>query len=782
MRLLLRLSILPFAVLVSAASPVATPSPSPSPTPLVLIGISSIVSEADKDIAALGEIQDTLGSDGLSENLAKVLPKLKQDIDSSLVETNRILATPAKIGVIQQQGTRWSLLRDDAALWSGLINEKLARLDHESARVGQMTTLWKASGAAAGAASAPADLMARVASVVKQAGAAEDAIDAKRTELLKYQGRLADQSARINQILAALARARGEAVDRLLERDSPPLWAALKAAAPAPAAPREDLFRQLRSVGEFLQRERGKLVLSLAIWAFLVFAFRRARNYVRKWTEADPGLRESTAIFDVPVSTASFLSLWLGYALYPDAPGLFFTLLGAALIIPLFLILHRLVERPLLPITWALAACYLAYQIREAAAGIPLLSRLIYLVEVLGGILFVLWLIYISRFAEKPEKGRRLLWRVVGAAARLSLAIFVVAGIANVVGYVNLSLFIGAVFLQCAFLALLLYASCHILGGLVAFAFKIPPLSLLTMVRHHRPVLERRIVRLIRAAAAVLWVFFALDQMSLLGETLSAFSTFLALPIVAEVTVGGVVAFLLTVWASFLLSQFIRFLLEEDVYRRVHLKPGLPFAISTLLHYAILLLGFYLAMAALLGDISKFTVLAGAFGVGLAFGLQTIVNNFVSSLIVLFERPIKIGDHIEIGTLQGTVRQIGIRATVIRTPQGSEIIIPNAKLISDPVTNWTHTNHQRLVEIDIVTANAGVDPRKVIILLEAAAAARPEVSSIPPPEAVLSKFAAASLSFELRVWTSDLPNAGRLRSELTVSVNEALAAGEIALA
>lgn len=350
------------------------------------------------------------------------------------------------------------------------------------------------------------------------------------------------------------------------------------------------------------------------------------------------------------------------------------------------------------------------------------------------------------------------------------------------VGYVNLALFIGGIFLQCAFLALLLYAACRILDGLVALAFKVPPLSLLAMVRHHRPMLERRVCRTIRVAAVVVWVLFALDKMSLLTETLAALSALLALPLVAEVTVGGIVTFLLTVWASFLLSQFIRFLLEEDVYRRVRLKPGLPFAISTLLHYAILLLGFYLAMAALMGDISKFTVLAGAFGVGLAFGLQTIVNNFVSSLIVLFERPIKIGDLIEIGPLQGTVRQIGIRATVIRTPQGSEIIIPNARLISDPVTNWTHTSHQRLIELDVITVNAGVEPQKVIALLEATATARPEVSTIPPPEAVLTKFAAASLTFELHIWTANITNLARLRSDLSIAITEALAKNGIAAA
>lgn len=774
----LRLCLLPLAVLFCAASPVAPPSPSPSPTPVAPIGLSSIVSEADKASTALAEIQGTLGSDGLSDNLAKFLPKLKTDIDLSEIETTRIIATAAKIGVIQQQSTRWSLLRDDANFWAGLIDEKLGRLDHQAARVAEMDALWKATQPA----DAPADLMGRITAVRNQITATNEAIDSRRTELLKFQGRLADQSARITKTQAALTRARGEAVDRLLVRDSPPLWAAFKQAPAEAAPPVESFLKRLQTTRDFLYRERGKVVLHLSIWALLIFAFQGARKYARRWTEADPSLRESTAIFEVPVSTASFLALWLGYALYPGAPGLFLTLLGAALIIPLFFVLRRLIDPPLRPITWALAACYLAYQIREGAAGIPLLSRSIYLGETLAGILFVLWLIYISRFSEKPEKGRRLLWHIVGAAARVSLAIFVVAAIANIVGYVNLALFIGGIFLQCAFLALLLYAACRILDGLVALSFKIPPLSLLAMVRHHRPMLERRICRTIRFAAVVLWVFFALDKMSLLSETFAAFTALLALPLVAEVTVGGLVTFLLTVWASFLISQFVRFLLEEDIYRRVKLKAGLPFAISTLLHYAILLLGFYLAMAALMGDISKFTVLAGAFGVGLAFGLQTIVNNFVSSLIVLFERPIKIGDLIEIGTLQGTVRQIGIRATVIRTPQGSEIIIPNARLISDPVTNWTHTSHQRLIELDVVTVSAEVDPQKVIALLETTATARPEVSTIPPPEAVLTKFAAASLTFELHAWTADIANISRLRSDLSIAINETLSKNGIGVA
>ncbi len=776
----MRLCLLPPAALFLAASPVASPAPAPSPaTPIT---ISAIVSEADRAATTLSEMQAGLDGDGLSENLAKFIPKLKASIDASETETTGILASPAKIGAIQQQTTRWSFLREDASFWTGLLNEKLGRLDHQSGLITQMTALWKSTQDEAEAGQVPADLLARISSVLQQITNTSQAIADKRTQLLKFQGRLADQSARITKTLAALARARGEAVDRLLVRDSNPLWKTVSPEA-APSQPAgETLSKQFSQTGGFLYHERGKILLHIAIWALLVFAFQRARKYVRRWTESDPSLRQSTGIFDVPISTATLLALWIAFPLYPASPPLFTTLLGAALIVPLFLVLRRLIERPLLPITWALVVLYLVSQAREATAAIPFVSRVIYLAEAAGGIIFVLWLLRTSRFAGKPEKGRRLLWNVVGVAARLALLIFATAGIANAVGYVNLALFVGSFSLQCAFLGILLYAACHILDGLVAFAFKIPPLSLLAMVRRHRPMLERRIARVFRFAGWVVWILFALDKMSLLNEAANALEGFFALHLVAQVTVGGVVTFLLTVWASFLISGFVRFLLEEDVYRRVRLKAGLPFAISTLLHYAILLFGFYFAMAALMGDISKFTVLAGAFGVGIGFGLQNIVNNFVSSLIVLFERPVKIGDLIEIGTLQGTVRQIGIRATVIRTSQGSEIIIPNARLISDPVTNWTLTSHQRLVELDIATVSAGVDAQKVIALLEATATARPEVSSTPPPEAVLAKFAAASLTFELRVWTADLPNISRLRSDLSIAINDVLAKNGIAVA
>jgi potassium efflux system protein len=98
-------------------------------------------------------------------------------------------------------------------------------------------------------------------------------------------------------------------------------------------------------------------------------------------------------------------------------------------------------------------------------------------------------------------------------------------------------------------------------------------------------------------------------------------------------------------------SRFLRFLLEEDVYHHLHLERGTPQAISTIAHYAVLLLGFFVAVAALGVDLTKVTILAGAFTVGVGFGLQTVINNFVCGLILLFERPIKVGDVVQVDAI-----------------------------------------------------------------------------------------------------------------------------------
>jgi len=285
--------------------------------------------------------------------------------------------------------------------------------------------------------------------------------------------------------------------------------------------------------------------------------------------------------------------------------------------------------------------------------------------------------------------------------------------------------------------------------------------------------------------AMLLWVMRALDSLVLLPLVMAGIHAVLNATLTIgsfELSLGRVLSFGVTVWAAFFISRIVRFLLEEDVYPRVNLPRGLPYAISTMLHYLILLIGFFMAVAAMGFDMNRFTILAGAFGVGLGFGMQNIVNNFVSGLILLFERPVKVGDVIQFDDAQGVVESIGIRASIIRTASGSEIIVPNGNLISNRVTNWTYSNNQRSITLPVTIASAGIEPKKIMDMMIEIASAHPLVTKEPPPTALLSKFGATSMDFELRAWTERFEVAEQVRSDLAVAINSRLGEEKIDVA
>jgi small-conductance mechanosensitive channel len=240
-----------------------------------------------------------------------------------------------------------------------------------------------------------------------------------------------------------------------------------------------------------------------------------------------------------------------------------------------------------------------------------------------------------------------------------------------------------------------------------------------------------------------------------------------------RLSLGDILAFALTVWAAFLLSAFLRFLLEEEVYPRLSLGRGLPSALSSLLHYAVLLAGFLFALAALGVDLTKVTILAGAFGVGIGFGLQNVVNNFVSGLLVLLERRIDVGDAVQIGEVSGRMQQMGMRACTVRTWEGAEVIVPNAILTSDKVTNWTLSDRRRRIDVAVGVAY-GTPPAKVLDLLLAVARAHPQVLSEPAPVALFLGFGESALRFEMRVWTERFDFWVQTQSELAVALYAAL--------
>ncbi len=625
--------------------------------------------------------------------------------------------------------------------------------------------------------------MQSVIAAIKQT---RDSIETRRTQILTMQNSVAEQDARIAEALNSVRQVRDETINRLFVKDSPGIWSAevwSRAGQNLLQDSQNSFTTQWTALGAYARRQSPRFILHGLTLLGLVAALYWARRRVQPWVLAEPSLEGVARVFNVPVATALVLSILISGWVYPQAPRMMNAILGAAALIPTIIILRQLVERPLFPVLNALVVFYFIDLLRTISTALPLTSRLLFLAEMLGGLIFLAWLIKSKRLSEVPDAERNWLWTILRIGTRIAGVVFLAAFIANALGYVSIAGLVGNAVLGSAYVAIILFAAVRIADGLIMFILRVHPISLLGMVRSHRRLLRQRVQRTLRWIAAVLWGLYTLELFSLRAPASENIRAALSARLevgALNISLGNIVAFVVTVWVAFLLSRFLRFLLEEDIYPRVSLARGVPYAVSTMLHYAILLVGFFFAVAAMGIDMTKFTILAGAFGVGLGFGLQNIVNNFVSGLVLLFERPVHVGDMIQVGEREGRLRRIGMRASVIRTLEGSEVIVPNGQLISEEVLNWTLSDQQRRLEIPVGVAY-GTDPERVIELLTEVGSKHPDIITEPPPDALFIGFGDSALNFQLRAWTSNFKRWQVIKSELTLGIHAALRDAQISI-
>ncbi len=225
---------------------------------------------------------------------------------------------------------------------------------------------------------------------------------------------------------------------------------------------------------------------------------------------------------------------------------------------------------------------------------------------------------------------------------------------------------------------------------------------------------------------------------------------------------------------AFALARALRWFIVNRLPSRHSIALGTRYAIGRILGYVILFLGATVALQALGVNLAALAVFGGALGIGLGIGLQDIAKNFVSGLIILFERPVQVGDRIEIGDVTGDVVEVRARATVVRTNDDVHLIVPNSKFISDTVTNRSF-GHPRVRYRIPVSVAYGSDPRGVVKVLLEVAARSPNVLAEPPPSVWFRQFGESSLDFELLCWTATMLNRpGAFRSELNFLVHDAL--------
>jgi len=221
-------------------------------------------------------------------------------------------------------------------------------------------------------------------------------------------------------------------------------------------------------------------------------------------------------------------------------------------------------------------------------------------------------------------------------------------------------------------------------------------------------------------------------------------------------------------WAALWLQRWI----AQGPLARTSMGAGARHAAGTIARYLLLLIGLLVILQSAGIDLTTFNVLAGAIGIGVGFGLQNVVSNFFAGLIIMFERPIKIGDRIEVDQVEGDVIEIGARATTVLTNDNIAILVPNSKFITENVVNWQYNDNNVRFRIPVSVAY-GSDAGKVEKLLMEVAKENGDVLEDPPPGVRLLEFGDNGLHFELRAWSASLVHRkGRLTSALNRAIYE----------
>lgn len=323
---------------------------------------------------------------------------------------------------------------------------------------------------------------------------------------------------------------------------------------------------------------------------------------------------------------------------------------------------------------------------------------------------------------------------------------------------------------------LLITISSVILIGLIQLAIDGKRLSKLKFLQNRKAFFKKRAAIVVIFAASLLWIHDLLQIINISDIFYGYISTILNHEISLgsiSFTMGGVFLFLFIIWLSVNISDLTRIILEDDVLTKVSLKKGVPRMISVIIRFCLISTGIFIAINAIGMPLNQLTIIFSAFSVGIGFGLQNIVNNFVSGVILLFERPVQLGDTVEIGNLIGTVKSMGIRSSNVMTFEGAEVIVPNANLISNEVINWTLSDKTRRIEI-ISGVAYGSDVYQVQKILLQILSEHPNILKEPKPLVLFNDLGESSLDFRLLFWADNFDNWLIIKSEVVFKIHDAL--------
>ncbi|MBU2288346.1 MAG: mechanosensitive ion channel [Gammaproteobacteria bacterium] len=775
----------------------ATPAPSVShPTAAATsdtgaakpISVQDVLACATEDQQRVDQAKRLVAAPDPTNRLQRGLDDIARPVDAKVQNTTAGTLPELPVMRLESLARHWDFDSRRFDRWQAQARRALAPYADSAVQLAQRRAAWSATRAAGVLGELPPALSGRIDTLIAQIDETQKLLGAELERQNALMQRASDLQARIQTNGNEVAAAIDDQDRRLLHLDAPPLWQGLGSSAGYQAAvdamERGMLVEQQYAVDYHAAgsgNQQALRVIQLALLPLVLWLVMRSRHARASAGETEREPDRVTRALRRPVSAWLLLSMLAVIGLEPDAPLL---VQEAAMLIALVPVLRLLPSATLQALgiwPYIAVALYGLDRLGVALVADAALYRLFLLA--LNVLALVLTVGMLRRPRLDAHAHGRSLQRVTRSMAWVVLVLLAVALVSNVLGNVSLAGTLTSGVIDSGYMALLLYAGVAACLGIFRALLGQPEIASARFIRQHGPTLQAGFARLLMLGASFGWLVYTMDRLRLLRPSYEVGATVLAFGIdVGEVSIhlGDVLVFIVSAWLAFWVARAVQRLLRDELPNHGGLPRGVGNSIASLSYYGVLIVGLLVALSAAGFKVSQLTLVFGALGVGIGFGLQNVVNNFVSGLVLMVERPIQPGDVVETAGTTGSVRDIGLRATIIRSFDGADVVVPNGLLLSGNLTNWTMFDRSRRIELTVGVAY-GSDPVRVLGVLNGAIQATAGVAAHPAPAALLNDCNDSALSFVVRVWTNDLSDLGNVRGELLARILASLDAAGISV-
>lgn len=744
----------------------------PEPIKYPVIEISGKIEEISLYLLKLKEVVKPSEEIALIDSSREAYLQGKEELQNEVDLDNLAQYNTRKLEDLRQ---RWERLNKQISDWQATVSQRAKELEVEKSKLEEIIGIWQSTYDNAQIEEAPVELLQSVRDIQSELKKYEQDIGKIITNGLRIQNTLADDNIALGINVSKLTDALNQRRQSIFSQDAAPLWEAFAQPKDTVALSTQmtdvwELYR--RSAKDFVEINEQNIALDLFLFLILLLLVFGLKNFSKKIENPGNSLDMALQLLERPISISVLLFLLFFFLIYPDLPEGLVSLIKIILLIPLIRIITHISHKSIKILLYGLAALLVLSEIQSLSPTESLLERIVLLILTIVSLSSLLWLMIKKpfQFAFEGEKG----FGAIKIGIRVAVIFFGVSLIANFLGYITLAEILVTKTLNSIFAAVILVTSSITLNALLDILLLTKIAKKIRVVNDYPDKIKRTTGKIIRYAFIFWWLTILLRNFEILLPVEDYFRDFFTREWIIgsfSISIADVVLFFVTIWVSVLLARVIRFFLEGDVLSRMTLPRGVPGAISAIVKYVIVGFGIVVAFSAAGLDLDKFALLAGALGVGIGFGLQDLVRNFISGLILIFERPIQVGDAVQIDTLSGKVMQIGIRSSIIKTWQGAEVVVPNGQLITNKLVNWTMTDRLRRLDIKI-GVSYGTNIELVMQTLLKCAKDQKNILTAPAPYVLFNDFAESYLEFELRCWTSH-PDWIFIRSDIRVAIDEA---------